>query len=126
LNDSSPVALRGPSRRKNLELPCGFPLGRNLLPKLTAGLGFLIQSLCHRRRTSNLTQSQNLNLEISAIVADVEHVPGVEFTRRLYGLSVALDSSQGAGSRGERSSFEESSCPQPFIHAHACHGPVSW
>lgn len=91
------------------------------LSSFAAGLCFAIKALRNRRWAAHLTESQNLNLKITAISFDGKPVSCANFSRGARGLMIGFHSAQFARAGSERAGLEESSRPEPFVETHTVH-----
>ena len=95
-----------------------------LQAKFAAHVGFLIESLSHRRRTAYLAQLPHLDVELACFGSDMEMVAGVDLARRLRLVSVGDDTPQITRPRSERARLEEARCPEPFVRPDTGHSPI--
>jgi len=127
LDDGAAVAFGGAIGGGGLE-ECGrgFALGGDFLAEFAAGFGFAIEGLGDRGGAADVAEGEDFDVEVSAVVGDVEHVSGVEFAGRLGGLSVDLDAAEVTGAGGEGTGFEESCGPEPLVNADRGHESFSY
>jgi hypothetical protein len=74
-------------------LPHGFALGGGFLAKFAAGIGLAIQSLGDGGWAAHIAEQEHLDLEVSAVISNLQHVTDVNFTRCFRGLTIGLNPS---------------------------------
>src|SRR5579862_991543 len=88
LDDPAPIALRWPTLRQNFKLAHRLPLRGCLLPHFFAGFGFMIKRLRGGSRTAHVAQSQDVHLELPAIVGHAQPITDPDLARGFGDLSV--------------------------------------
>src|ERR1700689_2311002 len=83
LNNMPTIPLRWPSGWELFKLARSFPLGRNFLPKLAAGLRLTLKNLRHRSWPPDIAEQQHLDFKIAAVIANPQHVTNPNLARRL-------------------------------------------
>ena len=96
-----------------------FPLFRQFHPRLTARLSLPVKCLRNRRRSAHLTESQDFNLKIAAVILYSQQVADPDLARRLRWLSVGFDPAEFTCLCGERPRFEKSGGPEPLVDSYA-------
>src|SRR4051794_39324544 len=101
----------------------GFPLLDASCSLLPAGIGFAIEGLGYRSRSTKIARNEHFYFEDAAIVYYLHHVSGLDFARGFNDVRVAFDSTEFTGSRGESSRLEEPRRPEPLIDSYSlrCH-----
>src|SRR4051794_7631134 len=97
----------------------GFPLLDASCSLLPAGIGFAIEGLGYRSRSTKIARNEHFYFEDAAIVYYLHHVSGFDFARGFNDVRVAFDSTEFTGSRGEGSGLEEPRRPEPLVNSHA-------
>lgn len=100
LNNPSPIPFGRLSGWKLLPLPRRSAFGGDLLSHLFTLLGFAIESLSFGCRTANLTQPENVDFKIAAVVGHLQPISDAHFSGGFGGLTVRPNSSQVASVLG--------------------------
>src|SRR5690349_5241312 len=95
-----------------------FTLLRQFQPRLPALVGFPIEHLCHRGRTTHFAQAEHLHLKITAVVLHLQQVANSNLARSFSRLSVGVNSAEFTGAAGERARLEEPGGPKPLVYSH--------
>lgn len=120
-NDAAAIAFRGPASGSGRKVQSRPALLCQSFARFAAGIGFPIELLRNGRRPTNVAQSQNLDLEVSALCFDPEKIADPYFARRAGELMVGFDPAQFTRLRGERARLEEPRGPKPFVETDADH-----
>ena len=125
LNNLPSISFRWPAFRRRGKYPHSAAFFGGFLSRLPASLSFAVERLRDWGRTSDFAQLQHFDLEISTFRADVQLVAHVDFAGRLGGLPIGSHSPQFTRLLRQRPRLEQSSRPQPRIHAYASHFVLS-
>src|SRR5712692_829143 len=101
-----------------------FALFCQPLPQLAARRCLTVERLCNHCRAAHLTEDQDLNLKVAAVVLHLQQIADSDLTRSLGSLSVGLNPAEFTCPCSERARLEESGGPKPFVHSHPGHNPI--
>ena len=84
--------------------------------RLAACLGFAIQRLRGRSRTAHLTESQNLDLKLAAVVFHPQQVADFHFAGRFGGLRIGFNAAKFAGFGCKDARLKKPRRPEPLVY----------
>jgi hypothetical protein len=118
------IALGGFALTQRLEVRHGLSFFGQFAPQLAAGLGLTVEGLGHGGRPAHLAEKQDFHLKVAAFVRHLKQIADPDLAGRLGSLSVGLNPADVAGLGRQRTSFEETGSPKPFVHPDARHHPI--
>lgn len=83
---------------------------------------FAVEGLGGRGGAAGVREGEDLDDEVSRIVADGEGVAEFDFAGGFGRLTVEGDAAELAGAGGEGAGFKEARGPEEFVHADGGHG----
>src|SRR5579884_1500643 len=121
LDDSSAIAFRWPGLRDGFKQVRRLAFFRCFLARRAALVRLAIHGLGHGCRTADIADYEHLDVEVAAVIGDLQPIADMHLARSFCRMAVGLDPAQLAGFLRQRPRLEKARSPQPEIHPYGVH-----
>jgi len=117
-NDAAAVAFGGSAEGRGGEVESGFAFLGKFSPGIAAGIGLLVECLGDCGWSAHITQGEDFDFEVSALIFYRERVADADFTGGAGSLLIRLNAAEFTGFCSEGAGLEEARRPEPFVETH--------